>query len=113
LLRSLMSLALAKSQRAPSRKGPPTIWPTERKKSCTSLRAAYRNGMAMTNRINADSIALPGQIIQNCEPVMGPPFAAFQPACRKTASYDRTGRERAPAHLRHYFSGPGGLGEMI
>src|ERR1700704_759406 len=100
-----MSRAVAKSQRAPSRKGPPIIWPIERNRSCTTLRPAYRNGMAMANRINADAIALPGQIIQNCELVTGPPFPAAQPgSCRRTTAYDRSGGHGTPAQLRDYFS---------
>jgi hypothetical protein len=39
--------------------------PSEWSRSWTSLRAAYRKGIAMANKINAEATALPGQIIQN------------------------------------------------
>ncbi len=52
------------------RSGPPASRPTARSSSCTGLRAAYRNGIAMRNQINAESAALPGQITQNGESVM-------------------------------------------
>jgi hypothetical protein len=40
LFRSFMSCAVANSQRAPRRSGPPTMCPAERNRSCTSFLAA-------------------------------------------------------------------------
>ena len=100
-----MSLAVAKSQRAPSRKGPPTMLPIERKSSCTSLRAAYRNGIAMTNKITAESTALLGQIIQN-EPDTGSPFrcSKYEPFPAAKHNPSRPNLPGGPTLGRDYFS---------
>src|SRR5438309_12110279 len=39
-------------------KGPPAMRPSEWSRSWTSLRAAYRKGIAMANKINAEATAL-------------------------------------------------------
>src|SRR3954470_23870233 len=82
-LRSRSSLAAESSQRLTSLSGPCARWPSERTKSCTGRRAAYRNGMAMMKRMSPDSAALPGTIIQNGESVMGCPLFSVKTSAEK------------------------------
>src|SRR6185503_725954 len=90
-----MLRAAASSQRELDRSGPPASMPTACSSSCTGLRAAYRNGIAITNHTSADNAALPGTIIQNEESAAtGHPF-------RTTARWAATLRALARATALH------------
>ena len=64
LLRCLIAMAVAASQRPPMRNGPPISAPTAYSNWCTGRRAAYRNTMPRTARTTIDSAGFSGQIIQ-------------------------------------------------
>src|SRR5258708_7334410 len=86
-----MSLAAAKSQRAPSRRGPPTIGRMGGNGGDRSVGGAYGNGFAMTNKPPGEGPALLAQITQN-DPATGPPFRGSRNAPPPPRSITQAGR---------------------